>query len=110
MTDPRNTARDAAILDVAGRLALEHGYRNVTRDMIAAAAGVASGTVSNYGGERFTNGGVPTGSAMARIRHALMRRAVETGDLPIVAQGLANRDPIALDAPEQLRMAAMASA
>ena len=110
MTDPRNTDRDARIIAAATALAVTHGYGNVTRDQIAAATGMASGTVSNYGGQRFTNGGVPTGSAMDRIRDAVLRAAVRDGVLAIVAQGLANREPVALEAPEQLRMAALTGA
>lgn len=98
-------------MDAMVLLARRDGYVNVTRGMVAQAAGVSQASVSNYGRRRITNGDHPRGEPiMPRLRDALMRHAVETGDLTVLAQGIANRHAIALEAPEQLRAAAMASA
>lgn len=47
------------------------------------------------------------GGGMLGIRRGLMRLAVDTEALPVVAQGLVARDPIALAAPQELRVAAL---
>lgn len=90
-------ARGALLLNVALREARKCGLANLTRDRIAAAAGVSAGLVSHRLG------------TMVNIRRDVMRHAVAAKDLRVVAEGLATRNPIALKAPEELRAAAAAS-
>lgn len=109
--DPRNVVRDNAVLAAMLALSKRHGYANVTRGQVAEASGLSAASVSNFGRTQITNGDHPRGDPiMPRLREAAMRRAVETGDLELIAQGLASRHPVALSAPEQLRIAALASA
>jgi AcrR family transcriptional regulator len=82
------------ILDVAIMLSLRSGYHNLTRQTIAAEAGVATGTVSYHFG------------AMEKLRDAVMREAIRKRYLLIVAQGLTNANWYAQNAPEELRKAA----
>jgi AcrR family transcriptional regulator len=90
-------ARGELLLDVAIELARVHGLANITRDQIAAEARVAAGLVSLRLG------------TMPAMRRTIMRNAIVRGILPIVAEGLAARDPFAMAAPEDLRKRAAAS-
>lgn len=92
---PANT-RTAELLAVALRLAAADGFRTLTRDAIALAAGVSPGLVSARLG------------TMDQMRRSVMRQAVTQRCVPVVAQGLAVRDRQALKADEQLRAAAAA--
>lgn len=104
------TDRDTTILDAAARLARERGYRNITRAMLADATGYSAGSISNFGRTSICNTTQPAGTDnMSRIRDALMARAVEDGDLDVIAQGLADRHPVALAAPVALRTTAIMS-
>lgn len=106
--DDRNTTRDDRILEAARGLVHEHGLSGMTREAIAMRAGLAVGSVSNFGRQRITNGQHPRGDqVMPRIRDALMVDAVERGDLVVLRMGLATQHPTALAAPEQLRVAAL---
>lgn len=103
------TDRRAQILSAAMKLAVKRGYQNVTRDEIAAAAGVSAGLVNKYF------------STMPQLRRDVMRaavRAASTGQpgtavipemLTIVAQGIVARDRHALKAPDIVKNAALAS-
>lgn len=82
------------ILDSAVTLALRIGYSNLTRKAVANHAGVATGTVSYHFG------------AMEKLQNAVMREAVQKRYLLIVAQGMANANRYAQQAPEELRKAA----
>lgn len=93
--DPKD--RKAQILDVAVQLAEKIGVAGLRRDAIAEAAGVADGLVSRYF------------NTMTQLKRAVMRRAVHTENLTIIAQGIATRDPEALKASEELRNKALAS-
>lgn len=88
-------ARSKQILDVALKLAEKSNYSTVTRDAIASAAGVSMGLVTNYFG------------TMAQFRRTLMRAAIHRGNARIVAQGLANKDPQARKAPDELKAKAV---
>lgn len=79
------------LLTVAIAIAERDGYRSLTRDGLAEQAGVANGKI-NY-----------VFSTMMQLRHAVMCAAVAREIKPIIAQGLANADPIATDAPEWLK-------
>lgn len=107
--DPRNAQRDERVLLAAVALARSVGYRRVTRQAIADHAGLAAGSVSNYGRTRMTNGDHASSRAMDDVRTAVLQWAVDNGDLHLVAQGLADRHPAVLAAPEALRVAAIAS-
>jgi hypothetical protein len=90
-------ARHDEILTVALRLACDVGYTHVTRDAIALAAGCSPALVSEMFG------------TMVCLRRAIQRAAVANHVLPVIAQGLALRDPHALRAPAELRAEAAGS-
>jgi AcrR family transcriptional regulator len=83
-----------AILSAAMQLANLSGFKKVTRANIAAKADVAPGLVSYHFGD------------MKKLRDAMVERAVESKNLKLLAQALADRHPIALKAPDALRRAA----
>lgn len=97
-TPKEKKARVVGLLDAALPLAAAHGYRNVTRAMLATECGVAEALVSYYLG------------TMPELRRALMRHAVHVGHATIVLQGLADGNPYARKAPTELRAAALATA
>lgn len=90
-------ARKEEILQVAVGIATKDGLNNLRRDAIAEAAGVANGLVTRYF------------ETMTQLRRAVMRHAVHNENLPLIAQGIAMRDPQALKAPEELKQKALAS-
>lgn len=106
--DPRNTERDEAILAAASQLALLHGLGGFTRGQVATLAGVSPAGVSNYGRSRITNGPQGTAGVLDRIRNDIMSNAVERADLALLAVGVAARHSVALSAPDELRVAAVA--
>jgi AcrR family transcriptional regulator len=89
--------RRTAIMAAAIKLAAAGGWRNLTRDRVASAAGVAVGSVNHEFG------------TMGELRAAVMREAVASERLEIIAQGLADGDETARDAPAELREAAIRS-
>lgn len=89
--------RRETILDAALVLARRHGYKGLTRDAIAKQAGVAGSTVQYHFG------------TVAKLQRDIMRHAIKTQDLAVVAQGLVLRDAHALKAPEELRVRARES-
>lgn len=99
MTTPRMPAADRTknLLDLALREAHRVGYTRVTRESIAAAAGVTPGLVTNYLG------------TVVKLRRAIMRAAVMREDAIVVAQGLAVNDRFAKAAPEKLKKEAGAA-
>lgn len=82
------------ILGTAMQLANLKGFGNVTRNDIADRAEVATGSVSYHY------------KTMKKLETAMVERAVETENLKILAQALARRHPVALKAPEALRVRA----
>ena len=90
-------ARHDEILAAAVRVSITVGYNRITRDDIALAAGCSPALVSEIFG------------TMTCMRRAMQRAAVANHVLPVIAQGLALRDPHALRAPAELRAAAAAS-
>ncbi len=84
------------ILNVAVGMAKSAGYNKITRDKIAEGAGVSMGLVTRYFG------------TMSQLKTAIMRRAVKQGILEIIAQGLANGDDHAKNAPIELKTEAAA--
>jgi AcrR family transcriptional regulator len=93
--DPKE--RKNQILDVAVTLAATYGINTLRRDSVAKAAEVSDGLVSRYF------------NTMNQLRRAVMRAAVHREILPIIAEGIALRDPDALKASEELRAKALAS-
>lgn len=84
-------ARHSRVLDGALAVAISLGFRAVTREAVAAAAGVSAGTVNHAFG------------TMDRLREEVMRQAVAREIPEIVAAGLAEGSPIARDAPAALK-------
>lgn len=89
--------RIGQILRAALELAKTAGYTKVTRDAIGQHAGIAPTLVAYHLG------------TMPDLRRQIMREAVRVQCLPVIAQGLAVRDPHALKAPEDLRRRACQS-
>lgn len=86
--------RTTSLLTTALAVASRTGWRTLTRESIAAAAGVSPALVS-----------ARLGTADA-IRRSVMRAAVRQRCVPVVAEGLAARHPAALRADAELRAAA----
>jgi AcrR family transcriptional regulator len=87
--------RRQQILSAALIIAERDGYNALTRDGIALEAGVATGLVNHVY------------STMAKLRNNVMRAAVHRELKPIIAQGLAQGDEIAHQAPEWLKRASL---
>ena len=89
--------RIAQILSAALVVASKVGYARLTREDIAKRADVPASLISYHLG------------TMPALRRKIMREAIRTECLPVVAQGLAIRDRFALKAPADLRARAVAS-
>ena len=89
--------RRESILIAALDLAKTHGYNRITRDAIAEHAGVSMGLVTRYF------------HTMQQLRRTLMRAAIKSEILEIVAQGLASNDVYAQNAPDELKERAINS-
>lgn len=85
------------ILGAAMQLANLHGFTGVTRDGVAAKADCACGSVTYYFGN------------VKKLKTAMVTRAIEAGNLKVLGQALAARHPLALAAPEALRIRALRS-
>lgn len=83
------------ILEVAYTMAQRDGFGTLTRDSVAAEAGVAMGSVNHHWGK------------MSALREAVMQRAVEEENLELIGQGMALGDSIAKSAPLELRTRAL---
>jgi len=82
------------ILSAAMQVANLKGFGNVTRNDIADRAEIATGSVSYHY------------KSMKKLEAAMVARAVETENLKLLGQALAKRHPLALKAPEALRVRA----
>lgn len=85
------------ILKAALELAAKEGYRNLTREAIAVKADVTPSLISYHLG------------TMVEMRRHLIREAIRTENLPVLAQAVAMRDKHALKATPELRTAALDS-
>ena len=85
------------ILEAAFQLAQLVGWSSFKRDDVAEKAGVATGSVSHHF------------QTMNNLRSAVMRKAIQTECLSIVADGLAARNKYAQSAPEGLKRQALAT-
>jgi AcrR family transcriptional regulator len=83
--------RDERIISAALQLAEADHYNFITRDAVAAAAGVSPATINNVYG------------TMVGLKRAVLAAAVERRVVSVVAQGLGDRHAIVMDAPEDLR-------
>lgn len=84
------------ILDAAIALSEQPGgWSSLTRDAVAAKAGCATGLVSKYFG------------TMICFRRSIMRHAVATRNLSLIAQGVAAGDKSALKADPALKRLAL---
>lgn len=83
------------ILEVAYVMAQRDGFGSLTRDGVAAEAGVAMGTINHHWVK------------MSALREAVMQRAVEEENLELIGQGMALGDSVAKSAPLELRQAAL---
>ena len=93
---PIHQRRDQ-ILTAAVSMTQTHGYKGVTRDGIAQLAGISQGLVNRYFG------------TMAALMSEVMKVAVAQRILPVIVQGIAHDDPVALAAPADVKADAMAS-
>lgn len=95
MSDPKTRmkpeARREHILSVAVDIAIKQGYDNVTRERIAAQAGISTGLVNH------------AYSTMTKLRRAVMRAAIQRDLLPIIAKGIAEGCSVAHSAPTELK-------
>jgi len=101
--------RNRTVLYAAFTLATRDGLRNITRESVAAEAGVSVGSVSN------------SFLTMDGLRAAVLRYAIDlvstskvaaesiSGALGIIAAALAERDPVALSAPAIVKARALES-
>lgn len=85
------------ILEVAYTMAQRDGFGSLTRDGVAAEAGVAMGTINHHW------------IKMSALREAVMQRAVEEENLELIAQGIALGNTIAKSAPLDVRTKALAT-
>lgn len=89
--------RRKAIIAAATKLAMKHGYSNITREAVATEAACSPATVSVY---------FPL---FGDVKRQVMREAIEASNLAIIAQGLAVRDRLAMRAPDGLKRKAIES-
>ena len=92
---PSDTRRQQLIA-LALPLAEKHGFEHVTRAMIGEAAGCSASLPSQYW-------------TAYDLRTAILEEAIRTRCLPVIAQGLAARHPVAVNASLPLRQAAARS-
>lgn len=85
------------ILKACMKLAAAKGYRHILRDEIAVEAGVHPSNISYHFG------------TMIELRRTIMREAVRTECLPVIAQGLAAGDKHARKCSSEVQQAALAT-
>ncbi|MGB4824584.1 MAG: TetR family transcriptional regulator [Leuconostoc mesenteroides] len=83
------------ILDTAYKMAQRDGFGSLTRDGVAAEAGVAMGTVNHHWVK------------MSALREAVKQRAEQEENLELIGQGMALGDSVAKSAPLELRTRAL---
>lgn len=83
------------VLEVAIELAKTKGYNTLTRNEVATGANVSPGLVSHYF------------QSTEALRVVVLKTAVKREVLEIVAQGLVRGDPIAVQAPKELKYRAV---
>lgn len=83
--------RKHEILQSAVTLALQIGYKTITRHLVARESGISDGLINVYY------------KTMDDLRRAVMHYAIEHRLVPIVAQGIVARDSVALRADAELK-------
>ena len=83
--------RKAELLQAALRLSVKKGWQNVTHRDVAEAANCSTGLVMYYF------------RTMPKLHRAVMSEALRAGNVPVLAQGLAAKDPKARKASGELR-------
>lgn len=101
--DPRNTERDAAILDGAKRLIKERGLGQMTRARLADYAGVSPTSICNFGRSSLSTAPLAADGYRARLLKALMAQAVTDRDVVLIGAGLTDGCLRADDLPSELR-------
>lgn len=91
------TDRKASILDAAVATAAKLGFANLRLAHVATAAECSNSLIISHF------------STMTKLRRAVMRRAIDTSNLAIIAQGVAIGDPTAAKITPTLRRAALAT-
>lgn len=95
MSKPSND-RKSQLLEAALKIATRIGYTKVTREAIAKEAKVSPALVSFYFG------------TTPKMKRDIMRHAVKQEIVEIIAQGLADKNPHAQKAPDDLKKRAAA--
>jgi AcrR family transcriptional regulator len=86
---PANERREE-VLSVALQLAVEVGYTRITRERISSVIGITKQAIQHHIG------------TVAELRRDVMQEAIARECLPVIAQGMALRDPLTLSAPAEL--------
>ena len=94
--EPKDRKRE--LVDAGIVAARQVGFNNLRREDVARVAGCANGTLSLHF------------NTLGQFKRALMREAIKRGELRIIAEGLAIRDPNALKAPEDIKQKAITAA
>jgi len=89
--------RTEHILSVAMDVAERDGFAKLSRNTVAEECGISDSLIAYHFG------------TMPQFRRDIMRYAIKTERLGIIAEGLATRDVHALKAPEELKARALAS-
>jgi DNA-binding transcriptional regulator YbjK len=89
--------RAESIIKASIEMAIKDGYRNLKRDAVAEAAGVAYSMVNYVFSDIYT------------LQNEVLLYAIEHDIVEIVAQGLVNNDPLAKGAPEAVKARAISS-
>lgn len=83
-------------MKAALEVAVTHGYLHMTRDDIAVKAECSPTLVPRYLG------------TMPALRKVIMKRAIKEGNLAIIVQGLASKDPLCAKLPDDVKKRAAA--
>lgn len=99
MKPKRKLAKDRReeIVQAALSWAQAIGYQNVTRENIAKSVGLTPQAIQHHIG------------TMAKLRRDIMRRAIATDNLHVLAQGMANKDKDAMKATDEQKALARAA-
>lgn len=97
MTRMAPADRKAQLLDVAVELARKNGFANLRMLHISQSADCSNATVVGYF------------KTMVQMKRAVMRAAISREVLPIIAEGVAMRDPVAKKACPDLQRKALAT-
>lgn len=89
--------RKEQILKAALKVAKSKGYNKLTREQVAAEAGISVNLINAYFG------------TMPKFRRHIMRAAIREEVLQVVAQGLVNKDSHAMKANPELKQKAIES-